>query len=732
MAIQFTEDIKQFHLFNEEISYIITVLPNGHLSNLYFGKRVSIDENYLDLIRGGQRSLTSYVSGYENQLSLQHVRQEYACYGTGDVSYPAFTIIQEDRSKLSDFKYVSHKIISGKPGIDTLPSVYANFEEEVCTLIITLNDSVSKTNIELYYSIFEEKPVITRRARFVQVGENSISIERALSFNLDLPDKDYDWLHLDGAWSRERHLSTSKLHMGTQSIYSLKGTSSAEHNPFIALKREDTNEHAGEVIGFSLLYSGNFLAQVDVTPFQQTRVSMGIHPETFSWTLNTNEAFDTPEVVIVYSNQGLNGMSHTFHSLINENIVRGEWKLKERPVLLNNWEATYFDFDEEKLTKLAEKAASVGVELFVLDDGWFGDRNDDHAGLGDWYVNKSKLPNGLQPFIQKVHQLGMKFGIWIEPEMVNKDSELYRQHPDWHFHHPARSESPSRHQFVLNLAHDEVFDNIYQQLYRLFSTHKIDYIKWDMNRYLTEVYSIFHTHQEQGEVYHRYILNLYRLYEKLISDFPHILFESCSSGGARFDMGMLYYAPQTWASDNTDAIERLSIQYGTSIVYPLSSMGSHVSAVPNHQVNRITSLETRKNVASFGNLGYELDLLTLSPEELTIVEHQIECYKEHREIFQYGQFTRIESPFNGEIVAWQVQSNDHEKVIVGVYRTLIHSNEGSKRIYLKNLDRNSKYLLGNKVYSGSRLMNVGIELDYLQFEDGLKDFTSKLVIISKI
>lgn len=731
MGIQFRKEEQEFHLFNEEMSYIFSVLPNGHLSQLYYGPRVSTEQSYSYLIQGGQRSLTSYIEGYENDLSLQHLRQEYACYGTGDVLSPAFEIAQEDGSRLSHFKYQEYRVVSGKSSLTGLPATYSTTDYPAETLIVELFDDVTQTVLELHYSIFSSLPVLARHAVFRQVGEQSITLERALSLNLDLPDKDYEWIHLDGAWSRERHIQTSPLHQGVQSIYSLKGTSSSEHNPFMALKRPQTDEHQGEVIGISLVYSGNFLAQVDVTPYEQVRASIGIHPDRFSWSLSQGQEFVTPEALLVYSQKGLNGLSHAFHSLFNHCLVRGEWKGKERPVLINNWEATYFDFTEEKILELAKEAAALGVELFVLDDGWFGERYNDQAGLGDWQVNPHKLPNGLPSLIQNIHGLGMKFGIWIEPEMVNKDSNLYRQHPDWHFHHPKRFQSPSRYQYVLNFAEDAVFENIYQQLYQLLSSHDIDYVKWDMNRYLTEVFSVHHQAENQGELFHRYVLNVYRLYDRLTQDFPQILFESCSSGGARFDPGLLYYAPQTWTSDNTDAIERLSIQYGTSVLYPLSSMGSHVSAVPNHQVSRITSLTTRGHVSHFGSMGYELNLLQLSEEERQQVKEQINFYKKHRATFQYGEFTRLLSPFEQDIVAWQVKSADTNTVLIGYYRKLIQANEGFKRIYPKHLDEEAIYEYKGQSFRGSSLMRAGLVVEPQDFEAGFADFASLLIELKK-
>lgn len=731
MGIRFNQETKEFHLYNEDFSYIFGVLPNGHLGQLYAGKRVSVDASYGYLLEKVYRPLTSFVYDDETDFTLQHTRQEYACYGTTDFALPAFDIEQADGSRLSHFVYDSHEIISGKPTITGLPHLYLTDDCQAETLEVTLRDKVSETVLVLSYTIFADAPVLSRHARFEQEGEKSIKLHRALSMSFDLPDMDYEWLHLDGAWGRERHLQISPLHQGSQSIYSLKGSSSAEHNPFMALKRPQADEHTGEVWGFSLVYSGNFLGQVDVSSFKETRVSMGIHPHRFTWTLRQGETFQTPEVVMVYSDKGLNGMSQTYHELYRKRLMRGYWKDRARPILLNNWEAMTFNFDEERILTLAEKAAGVGVELFVMDDGWFGKRNHDQAGLGDWTVNYEKLPNGLMGVIKRVHEMGMGFGLWIEPEMVNKDSDLYRAHPDWIFHHPEHTSSHGRHQYTLDLSREEVYQNIHDQLHKLLSEHDLDYIKWDMNRYMTEVYNQTSGLEGQGEIFHRYILNLYRLYDSLTTAFPKVLFESCSSGGGRFDPGMLYYAPQTWTSDNSDAIERLKIQYGTSLVYPLISMGCHVSESPNQQVGRATPVETRGNVAFFGSFGYELDLSTCSLEEQAAIADQIAFYKEHRETFQFGTFTRLHSPFEEERTAWQVISPDGSQVIVGYYLRLYTANIGPERLRLKDLESEALYDLDGVTYRGSQLTQAGLVMDNAYYSDKPKDFTSRLFVLKK-
>ena len=505
---------------------------------------------------------------------MEYTKQEYPSYGTGDYRSPAFTVLQEDGSRISAFAYVGHNIFNGKKELKPLPATYTESDEEAQTLEIILYDDLIDTELVLSYTIYEAYPVITRNARFTQKGTEKIVLERALSLSMEFGDMDFEMVHLAGAWARERYVKTRKLEMGIQSIQNLHGTgSSAEHNPFLALKRPHTTESQGEVYGFSLVYSGNFLAQTEVTTFDLTRVTMGIHPEGFSWELNQGETFQTPEVVMVYSDQGLNKMSQVYHRLYRTRLMRGYWRDKARPILLNNWEATYFDFNEEKILNIAKKAKEVGVELFVLDDGWFGARNDDYRGLGDWYVNLEKLPDGISGLSRKIEALGLKFGLWVELEMVNKDSDLYRAHPDWIIGAPGRFESHGRHQHVLDFSRKEVVDYIYEMISKVLRESSISYIKWDMNRYMSEPYSRGASAAHQGMVMHKYILGVYDLYTRLTTEFPEILFESCASGGARFDPAMLYFAPQTWTSDDTDASERVKIQYGTSMVYPVVSMG---------------------------------------------------------------------------------------------------------------------------------------------------------------
>ncbi len=710
MSILFYENTKTFHLCNKEISYIMSVLPNGHMGQLYFGKKVSEREDYSYLYETAFRPMTSYVFEGDCSLSLEHVRQEYGVYGTTDFRRPAIEILQSNGSRICDFQYQGHQIGKGKPKLAGLPATYTESDEEAETLCVTLKDSLTGVKVELLYTIFSKGGILARSARVTNQGAEAVHLTTAMSLCLDLPDCNYEWLQFSGAWARERHLKVRKLEQGIQAVDSRRGNSSHEHNPFIVLKRPETCESQGEAIGFSLIYSGNFLAQAEVDTHDMTRVLMGIHPMGFDWKLEIGESFQTPEAVMVYSERGLNGMSQTFHRLYQRRLARGYWRDRGRPILNNNWEATYFDFTEDRLVEIASKAKECGVELFVLDDGWFGERNNDHAGLGDWVANPERLSNGITGLAERIEELGMKFGLWFEPEMVNKDSDLYRKHPDWILSTPGRSASHGRNQYVLDFSRKEVVDCIYEMMAKILREAKVSYIKWDMNRSITECYSGALPPERQGEVFHRYILGVYNLYERLNTNFPQVLFESCASGGGRFDPGILYYAPQGWASDDSDAVERLKIQYGTSFCYPISSIGSHVSVTPNHQVFRNTPLRTRANVAYFGTFGYELDLNKLTEEEQEMVKAQIAFMKEYRELLQFGTFYRITSPFEGNITCWMVVSEDQTDAIVGWYRTLNHVNMPYTRVRLQGLKPEFCYenQETGKKYFGDELMNIGL------------------------
>lgn len=740
MGIIYNRKSREFHLFNNNISYIIKILENNQLGQLYFGKKIHHKINYDYLFESAYRPMTSYVYEGDRLFSLEHIKQEYPSYGTTDYRYPAYEIVQDNGSRITNFEYKSHRIYKGKNKLTGLPATYVEDETEADTIEITLDDKVMDVSIILSYTIFNNENVITRNSRFVNNGSADVEITNAMSMCLDLPDCDYEFIHLSGAWSREREVKSRKLEHGIQSISSTRGNSSHNHNPFICLKRPYADEFQGEVLGVSLVYSGNFLGQIEVDTYNTSRILMGINPFGFTWNLNSGEEFQTPEAVIVYSDKGINGMSQIYHRLYRTRLARGEWRDKSRPIVINNWEATYFDFTEEKLLDIAYAAKDDGIELFVLDDGWFGTRNGDTSGLGDWYVNTDKLPGGILQLSEKMEEIGIKFGLWVELEMVNKDSELYRRHPDWIISTPNRRISHGRNQYVLDFSRNEVVEYIFEIVSKLLKSSKISYIKWDMNRCITECYSNALPSNHQGEVFHRYILGVYELYERLTSRFPYILFESCASGGGRFDPGMMYYAPQCWTSDNSDAVERIKIQYGTSFVYPLSSMGAHVSVTPNHQLFRNTPLKTRGNVAYFGSFGYEIDLTKLSKEEHEEVKKQVQFVKKYRDIIQRGTFFRLQSPFENNISVWMVISEDKKTAIVAVYKILNDVNCSFRRIKLRGLDEEFLYKLDgqNESYYGSELMNLGLittDASSGQVIDGgetCTDYWSKIYVLKVV
>ncbi|MGL4934318.1 MAG: alpha-galactosidase [Cetobacterium sp.] len=729
--IHINKENREFHLQGLNVSYIFNVMKNEQLGNLYFGKKIRHRDNFKHFFYQPEVGI-GIIAHHEDDpgFSLEYYKQEYPSYGTTDFRKPAFELESEDGSRVSDFVYKGYRVYKGKEKLAGLPSTYVESEDEATTLEIELKDEVLNCKLYLTYTVYENRDVITRNARFVNHGIEKIDINRAMSFALDLPDYNYEMIHLSGAWARERFIKTRKLEVGSQYIDSTRGASSAHQNPFVILKRPNTNEDAGECIGFSLVYSGNFLAHVEVDHFDATRVTMGINPFDFKWELKPGESFITPEGIIVYSESGMNDMSKTFHKLFRERVARGEWRDKERPILVNNWEATYFDFDEDKIVSMASKAKDLGFELFVLDDGWFGKRNDDKTSLGDWFPNLDKLPNGIKGLGERVVNEGIRFGLWFEPEMISKNSKLYEEHPDWILGVKDRRLSMGRNQYILDLSKPEVRKYIVDILSERFSEAPISYVKWDMNRNMTEV--------TYRDLPHKYILGLYEILEELTTKFPHILFESCASGGGRFDAGMLHYMPQVWTSDDTDAIVRLNIQHGTSLAYPLISMGAHVSDIPNHQTARKTSLETRNYVAAFGNFGYELDLLKFDEETGANVSKYLDFYKNNRKLIQFGDFYRLESPFEGNTASWMVVDKEKNEALVGHFTILASPNPGyNAKVILKGLNPDKKYSINGEFEAyGDELMNVGIVFPqpdrYFSKDSETQDFKSKIFKLKEV
>ena len=709
--ITFNKEQQVFHLCNNQISYLIEVEEHGYLAHLYFGKKINQYSGHYQYVRD-MRSFGPYPEAADHDtFSLDTVMLEYPGYGFGDFREPAYNFKLKDGSRITDFRYDSFEIVQGKCAIEGLPHLYTNQATEAETLIITLKDDVAQLRLKLNYTIYQDYATVIRSTTLINDSAETVEINQLASQSLDFPNRSFELIHLNGAWGRERQLTREKIEIGTKVLDSKRGSSSHHQNPFVTLVEPTTTEFQGEAYGFCLVYSGNHQTVIEKDNYSQTRVVMGMNPFNFAWQLPAGESFHSPEVVNVYSNQGLNQMSKTYHDLFNHHLIRGEHQLKERPVLINNWEATYFDFDDAKIHGIVDEAQALGIEMFVLDDGWFGERKDDHRSLGDWYEFEGKLEQGLEGIAQYVHDKGMKFGLWFEPEMISKDSDLHRAHPDWVLSVPGRPRSLSRQQHVLDFSRADVRDHIYQQMTAILDRVPIDYIKWDMNRNMTEVYSLLLDPEMQGEVSHRYILGLYEFMEKLTQAYPHILFESCSGGGGRYDAGMLYYMPQTWTSDNTDPIARLKIQYSTSLVYPISTMGAHVSAIPNHQTGRETSLDIRGNVAMSGVLGYELDLTTLSEEEKVLIVKQVDFYKEHRQLLQFGDFVRLKSPYEENEVAWMFVSKDKKEAIVFYFRVLVEASAPYVTLKLAHLDETLEYQIANHVISGDALMNIGMYID---------------------
>lgn len=728
MGILYDSHGKIFHLQGKDTSYVMQIVREGYLSHLYWGKKIRSfhNSNPLSFVN---RGFSPNPVPSDRTFSLDTLPQEYPAYGNTDFRTPAYQIQLENGSTLTDLRYKKHSIMKGKPKLNGLPAVYVENASEADTLAVTLEDALIGLQVILLYTVFADFNVITRSVHFQNQGQENLKILRALSANVDFRNDQFDLLTLYGSHNNERNIARRPLAAGNQAIESRRGASSHQQNPFLALLTRDAGEDYGDVYGFSLVYSGNFLAQVETDQFHSARASIGINPFDFCWLLEPGETFQTPEAVMVYSHKGLGGMSRTYHAIYQTRLCRGFYRDLLRPVLINNWEATYMKFTADKLVKMAKTAAEAGMELFVLDDGWFGKRDNDKSSLGDWVVDKRKLPKGLGDLAKTICGLGMEFGLWFEPEMVSVDSNLYKRHPDWCLHVPERKRSEGRNQLVLDLSRKEVCDYLIEAVSKVLESTAISYVKWDMNRHMTEIGSAALPKERQRETAHRYILGLYHILEELTSRFPEILFESCSGGGGRFDPGMLYYMPQVWTSDNTDAVCRLKIQYGTSLVYPPITMGSHVSTVPNHQVKRVTSLHIRGDAAMSGNFGYELDITKLSSKEIEVVKRQIGFYKEIRHIIQFGTFYRLHSPFEGNEAAWIFVSGDQSEAAAAYFKVLAEPNAPAASLRLKGLnpDFRYKHTETGKVYGGDELIYAGIAIP-----QGKGDFTSVLWKLDKV
>lgn len=712
MAIRFDEIHKLFTLDTENSSYQMKVADYNVLLHLYYGRKVQ-NSNMEYLIQLYDRGFSGQISdaGNRREFSLDALPQEYPVYGIGDYRTEAVRVIDSNGGYGLDLRYESHCIKKGKYRLSGLPAVYAN-DDEAETLEITMRDVVTDVVAVLYYSVLPKYDIITRAVKIINKGKGTVVLEKAASVCLEFFNHDFDLIHFHGRYPMEREYEREKLHYGVKSFGSVRGQSSHHHNPFMILCENNASETAGECYGISFVYSGNFLAETEVDHIGQTRVVMGIHPTQFAFHLEEGETFTTPEAVMSYSYKGLSELSYHFHKAFRHHLCRGKYKLEERPILINNWEATYFAFDEEKLFGIAQKAKELGIEMFVMDDGWFGKRENDQSGLGDWFVNEEKIKGGLGKMVEKINDIGMKFGIWFEPEGISEDSDLYREHPDWCLRIPGREPGRSRFELILDMSRNDVREYLFERMCSILDSANIEYLKWDQNRSLSDVWSAALPKEKQGEVFHRYILGLYDLLEKLVTRYPDMLIEGCAGGGGRFDAGMLYYTPQIWCSDNTDAIERLSIQYGTSFGYPISAVGSHVSVCPNHQTGRVTPIKTRATVAMSGNFGYELDVNDLTDEEKKCVKQTITEYKKYRKLIHNGRYERLSNPYEQhDYVAWQYVSEDGSEALLNYVLTRKHAYQEISYMKLRGLEETAFYQdEEGRIYTGAALMFGGIPM----------------------
>lgn len=711
MAIQIDAEKKIFTLETDHTMYQMQADAYGVLRHLWYGAKTGCDMSYLQDYPDVGFSGNIYAAGNDRTYSLDTLPLEYAGAGVGDFRVPAVAAVHADGSSALDLRYYSHTVKPGKYGIEGLPAVYAA-EDEAETLEVVLRDTASAVEVTLLYAVLPALDLVTRCARIRNLGETPVTLTKAASLCLDISRGSWEWVHFHGRHAMERQMERRLLFHGIQEIGSTRGTSSHHQNPTVLLCTPDCTETAGACIGAALVYSGSHQTRLECDQLGQVRIVMGIHPDLFRWELKAGETFSTPEVMLSYSDTGLETLSHHFHQAIREHICRGKYQLAERPVLINNWEATYFGFDTEKILHIAEEAARLGVDMLVLDDGWFGKRDDDCSGLGDWFVNETKLSGGLHDLVEKIKGMGMRFGIWFEPEMISEDSDLYRKHPDWAIRIPDRAPMRSRYQLVLDMANPEVQEYLFRVMSDVLHSADISYVKWDMNRSISDWYTRTLPADRQGEMPHRYVLGLYALLERLTAAFPDVLFEGCSGGGGRFDAGMLYYCPQIWCSDDTDAYERTKIQYGTSFFYPVSAVGSHVSTVPNHQTGRITPFETRGTVAMAGSFGYELDLNLLSDGEKQEVAEQIRQFKTYGPLIHNGKYYRLTNPMAEDAALWEFAAQDGSEVLVQGMLFHAEANVLRRTVQLRGLDAEKRYRLDGteQVYTGAALMAGGVLL----------------------
>ena len=722
MSVTFNEEKKIFRLDTEKSTYVMGLSPEGFLGHIYYGDRLFMEaDNYL--LRMEEPPYTPSVNKREKSAFLDFFPMEYPTGGIGDYRESCLNIRNAAGNMGCELHYAGHEIYKGKRGLKGLPASFAT-EDEAETLEITLKDADLDLEVVLFYTAFEKENAITRSVRVQNQGKEDLRIEKILSACLDMDNENFSMLSLHGTWARERHIQTGELHYGKQVISSARGESSHQEHPFIALVTNGTEQENGKVYAMHFVYSGNFMAETELCQFDNLRMTMGINPEEFSWLLTPGEEFQAPEVVMVYSGNGLGAMTRSYHDFYRNHLIRSKFKYEKRPILINNWEATYFDFNTDKLLAIARQAKECGIEMLVMDDGWFGKRNSDNCSLGDWKVNEKKITGGLKHLVDEVNKIGLQFGIWFEPEMISPDSDLYRAHPDWAIQIAGREATQSRNQYVLDLSRPEVRDYAYECVASILRSANIAYVKWDMNRQLSDLGSSYLPKERQQELFHRYVLGVYELQERLVTEFPDLLLENCSGGGARFDPGMLYYSPQIWCSDNTDAVERLMIQEGSALIYPLSVIGAHVSDCPNHSVGRVTPFETRGHVALAGTFGYELDITKIPEEDRVLIPEQTVTYNKYRHLIQQGEYYRIASyRENHKYDCWALSSQDKKEVLVTYVQVLGVPNSHSRKVFLRGFDPKTTYRLEGteETYTGEMLMKGGFLM-----KDFWGDFKSRL------
>ena len=714
MSITYNLNTKTFFLNTRNSSYVMKISDYGNLLHLYYGDPIQDqDLDYLIQLQDRGFSPNPFEAGNDRCFSLDYLPQEFSTNENGDYRSSSIEVQNPDGSRTFSGKVAEYRIESGKYQLQGMPCLHATHMDTVQTLTICLKDEAAGLVADLIYSVFEEKDIITRSVCLVNRGSAPVRVNRLMSATLDFMESDYDLIYFAGRHTMEREEIRIPVERGIHSIGSTRGTSSHQYNPSAIICEQDAGEDQGKCYGFSLIYSGNFLIESEKDQYSQLRINAGINPKGFSYLLAPGDSLEAPEIVLAYTSGGLTALSHLYHDIYRENLCRSPYVKQPRPVVINSWEAAYFDFDEDKLLNIARNAVQMGVELFVLDDGWFGKRNNDSTSLGDWTVNRSKLKHGLKGLSDQIHEMGLSFGLWIEPEMVSEDSDLYRAHPDWCLHVPGRPAVRGRYQLVLDLSRPDVCSYLADTINGLLSEAKIEYMKWDMNRSISDAWSGMLDRNSQGEVYHKYILGLYHVMDQVILTHPEVIFCGCSGGGGRYDPGMFYYQPQIWCSDNTDAISRLKIQYGTSFIYPMSALESHVSICPNHQTGRTVSLKTRGIVAMDGILGYELDSTRLNDEEKAQCRQQVQTYKSFEDLILTGDYYRLTSPYaNPFFTAWQYVAKDRRRSMVSVVLTDKESNDAQRFVKPKGLSAHGIYRIDgtDHVLSGALLMNAGIPI----------------------